>query len=207
MSIQISEPEEKKISHKQYKTDKNITKLKQLQINPLKKSHTKLYYNPHKKVSLLKSPSNRRKSSQNELRLKNKNKIIWDNKTIEEQYLDRKLNPRIKKYEHKTSYPKGDETDIYQEGINKLNEIKPTEELVNNIVNSLKEINKNIDNSSGASDFMGKSLKNEYLNTFTFFNENKKKFEELEEERKLTLQNTFINKFQKEVRNISNGYY
>ena len=191
------------ISKKISITDKNLPSVKKHHKKSFRKSR---FNNQIKVIPLLKPPNQRRKSEKLEIP-NNKSGIIWDNKTIEEQYLDRKLNPRIKKYEHKTSYPKGDETDIYQEGINKLNEIKPTEELVNNIVNSLKEINKNIDNSSGASDFMGKSLKNEYLNTFTFFNENKKKFEELEEERKLTLQNTFINKFQKEVRNIGNGYY
>ena len=121
-------------------TDQNLPKIKKH-----KKSFKKSRLNKESKfVPLLKPPSKRRKydekgNLQNEDNSRNQNGIIWDNKTIDEQYLDRKLHPRIKIDEPKTPYPDGDESDIYQEGINILNEIKPTEELLNNVVNSLME--------------------------------------------------------------------
>ena len=121
-------------------TDKNLPKVKKH-----KKSFKKAGFNKEVKVvPLLKPPSKRRKydengNLENEEKIHNKSGIIWDNKTIDEQYLDRKLHPRIKIDEPKTPYPDGDDNDVYQEGMNKLNEIKPTEELLNDVVNSLKE--------------------------------------------------------------------
>ena len=121
-------------------TDKNLPKVKKH-----KKSFKKARFKKEDKVvPLLKPPSKRRKydengNLENEEKIHNKSGIIWDNKTIDEQYLDRKLHPRIKIDEPKTPYPDGDDNDAYQEGMNKLNEIKPTEELLNDVVNSLKE--------------------------------------------------------------------
>ena len=103
----------------------------------IKRAGTKTNQDQIKVIPLLKPPSKRRKFDK-EGKSKNQENsqsgIIWDNKTIEEQYLDRKLHPRIKIDEPKTPYPDGDDGDIYQEGINKVNEIKLTEDLLNNVV-------------------------------------------------------------------------
>ena len=121
-------------------TDNNLPKVKKHK-KSTKKSR---FSNQIKVVPLLKPPSERRKYDENG-NLKNqeiirqKSGIIWDNKTIDEQYLDRIQHPRIKIDEPKTPYPDGDENDLYQEGMNKLNEIKPTQELLNEVVNSLLE--------------------------------------------------------------------
>ena len=50
-----------------------------------------------------------------------------------------------------------------------------------------------------------KAYGNEFTEALKFYNENKDKFDELNCERKITLQNTLINKFHKEVRNLSKG--
>ena len=163
-----------------------------------------------KVVPLLKPPSKRRKydengNLENEEKIHNKSGIIWDNKTIDEQYLDRKLHPRIKIDEPKTPYPDGDDNDAYQEGMNKLNEIKPTEELLNDVVNSLKENNEEKKKNLKTQELKKKAYGNEFTEALKFYNENKDKFDELNCERKITLQNTLINKFHKEVRNLSKG--
>ncbi len=187
-------------------TDKDLPKIKKH-----KKSFKKSRFNKEQKVvPLLKPPSKRRKydekgNLQNDDNSRNQNGIIWDNKTIDEQYLDRKLHPRIKIDEPKTPYPDGDESDIYQEGINKLNEIKPTEELLNNVVNSLMETNEEKKKNIKTNELKKKAYGNEYTAALKFYNENKEKFDELNGERKITLQNTLINKFHKEVRNLSKG--
>ena len=112
-------------------TDKDLPNVKKLNKDKksIKKTKTKSFQDKLKVVPLLKPPSKRRKFDK-EGKTKNQENsqtgIIWDNKTIEEQYLDRKLHPRIKIDEPKTPYPDGDDEDIYQEVINKVNEIKPT---------------------------------------------------------------------------------
>jgi len=76
-----------------------------------------------KVVPLLKPPNKRRKFDKEGKTTNQENSqtgIIWDNKTIEEQYLDRKLHPRIKIDEPKTRYPYGDDEDIYQKELIKL---------------------------------------------------------------------------------------
>ena len=187
-------------------TDKDLPKIKKR-----KKSFKKSRFNKEPKVvPLLKPPSKRRKydekgNLQNEENSINQNGIIWDNKTIDEQYLDRKLHPRIKIDEPKTPYPDGDESDIYQEGINKLNEIKPTEELLNDVVNSLMETNEEKKKNIKTNELKKKAYGNEYTAALKFYNENKEKFDDLNGDRKITLQNTLINKFHKEVRNLSKG--
>ena len=187
-------------------SDHELPKIKKIK-KPFKKSR---FNKESKVVPLLKPPSKRRKydengNLQNEENIQNHSGIIWDNKTIDEQYLDRKLHPRIKIDEPKTPYPDGDDSDIYQEGMNKLNEIKPTEELLNNVVNSLMEKNEEKKKNLKTNELKKKAYENEYTNALKFYNENKEKFEELNGERKITLQNTLINKFHKEVRNLSKG--
>jgi len=187
-------------------TDNNLPKVKKH-----KKSFKKARFNKEVKVvPLLKPPSKRRKydengNLENDEKIHNKSGIIWDNKTIDEQYLDRKLHPRIKIDEPKTPYPDGDDNDAYQEGMNKLNEIKPTEELLNDVVNSLKENNEEKKKNLKTQELKKKAYGNEFTEALKFYNENKDKFDELNCERKITLQNTLINKFHKEVRNLSKG--
>ena len=187
-------------------TDKNLPKVKKH-----KKSFKKARFKKEDKVvPLLKPPSKRRKydengNLENEEKIYNKSGIIWDNKTIDEQYLDRKLHPRIKIDEPKTPYPDGDDNDAYQEGMNKLNEIKPTEELLNDVVNYLKENNEEKKKNLKTQELKKKAYGNEFTEALKFYNENKDKFDELNCERKITLQNTLINKFHKEVRNLSKG--
>ena len=190
-------------------TDNNLPKVKKFHKKSIKKPRSK-FAAQVKVVPLLKPPSKRRKYNENGI-LKNKENahnqsgIIWDNKTIEEQFLERKLHPRIKIDEPKTPYPEGDDSDLYQEGINKLNEIKPTEEVLNNVVDSLMEKNNEKFSKSRTNELKKKAYGNEYTNALKFYNENKEKFEELTGERKICLQNTLINKFHKEVRSLSHG--
>ena len=187
-------------------TDHDLPKVKKH-----KKSFKKSRFSKEAKVvPLLKPPSQRRKydekgNLENDEKIQNKSSIIWDNKTIDEQYLDRKLHPRIKIDEPKTPYPDGDDNDVYQEGMNKLNEIKPTEELLNDVVNSLKENNEEKKKNLKTHELKKKAYGNEFTEALKFYNEHKDKFDELNCERKITLQNTLINKFHKEVRNLSKG--
>ena len=187
-------------------TDNNLPKVKKH-----KKSTKKSRFANHiKVVPLLKPPNERRKYDENG-NLKNqevirqKSGIVWDNKTIDEQYLDRVLHPRIKIDEPKTPYPDGDENDLYQEGMNKLNEIKPTEELLNEVVNSLKENDDEKKKNLKTKELKKKAYDNEYTKALKFYNENREKFEDLPLERKKSLTNTLINKFHKEVRDLSKG--
>jgi len=170
-----------------------------------KKSSRKGTQDQIKVIPLLKPPSKRRKFDKDGRTTNQDNSqggIIWDNKTIEEQYLDRKLHPRMKIDEPKTPYPDGDEDDLYQEGMNKVNETKPTEELLNNVVATLNEKFNNKNSKTG--ELKLKAYSNEYTKALKFYNENKK-FENLTGERKLCLRNTLINKFHKEVRSLSKG--
>ena len=187
-------------------TDNNLPKVKKHK-KSTKKSR---FANQIKVVPLLKPPNERRKYDENG-NLKNqevirqKSGIVWDNKTIDEQYLDRVLHPRIKIDEPKTPYPDGDENDLYQEGMNKLNEIKPTEELLNEVVNSLKENDDEKKKNLKTKELKKKAYDNEYTKALKFYNENREKFEDLPLERKKSLTNTLINKFHKEVRDLSKG--
>ena len=211
--MSIDNNEQKKISpEKSSLTENNLPKIKKIHKKSFKKSRTRLSNKQINIIPLLKPPNHRRNSKNGILKKENNSNntvigIKWDNKTIEEQFLDRKLHPRIKIDEPKTPYPEGDESDIYQEGINKLNEIKPTEELINNVVNSLFERNNEKFNKSKTDEYKKKAYSNEYTNALKFYNENKKKFDELDKDRKLSLENTLINKFHKEVRSFSNEKY
>ena len=173
--------------------EKNIQIAKKTCRKAFKKSK-KIIKNNIKVVSLLKSPSKQRKSNKNSF-YKNKNGIIWDNNILEKQNLEKKQHSKNKISNIKTLYPKGDESDIYQEGINKVNRIKPNEELLNKIVNSFLEKNKNNKN-----ELKEMTNDNEYSDYLNFF---KEKFDELENEKRISLQNTLINKFQNEFRNFN----
>ena len=210
MSLDKEKPKEnieENVQKRLSATDHNLPKIKKTHKKSFRKSRAN---NQIKVIPLLKPPSQRRKydengNLQNEENIKQKSGIIWDNKTIDEQYLDRKLHPRIKIDEPKTPYPDGDDNDLYQEGINKLNEIKPTEELLNDVVNSLLGKDEEEKKNSKTKELKKRAYENEYTKALQFYNENKDKFEDLSGERKLSLQNTLINKFHKEVRNLSKG--
>ena len=120
--------------------------------------------------------------------------IVWDNKTIEEHYLERKLHPRTKIDEPKTPYPDIAEG-VLQEG-DKDNEVKHTEEILNNVVDSLNDKDKN---KSNTKDLKKKAYSNEYTAALKFYNENKDKYEDFSGERKMSLENALINKFQNHV--------
>ena len=205
MSVEKERPETEELHlQKNSLTDNNLPKIKKH-----KKSFKKSRFKEEiKVVPLLKPPSKRRKYDENgnlknEEEIKSQTGIIWDDKTIEEQYLDRKLHPRVKIDEPKTPYPDGDENDVYQEGMNKLNEIKLTQELLNDVVNSLSENNEEKKKNQQSNELKKKAYANEYTNALKFYNENQEKYEELTGERKICLQNTLINKFHKEVRKLS----
>ena len=205
MSVEKERPETEELQLKKNSlTDNNLPKIKKH-----KKSFKKSRFKEEiKVVPLLKPPSKRRKYDENgnlknEEEIKSQTGIIWDDKTIEEQYLDRKLHPRVKIDEPKTPYPDGDENDVYQEGMNKLNEIKLTQELLNDVVNSLSENNEEKKKNQQSNELKKKAYANEYTNALKFYNENQEKYEELTGERKICLQNTLINKFHKEVRKLS----
>ena len=190
-------------------TDQDLPHIKKVrkEKKSIKRANTKTNQEQIKVVPLLKPPSKRRKFDKDG-KTKNQDNsqtgIIWDNKTIEEQYLDRKLHPRIKIDEPKTPYPDGDDEDIYQEGINKVNEIKLTEELLTNVVASLNEKDKE-KMKSNTIELKKRAYSNEYTTALKFYKENKEKYEDLTGERKMSLENTLINKFHKEVRNASIG--
>ena len=171
----------------------------------MKRARTKTFNEQMKVIPLLKPPNRRRKFDKEGKTTNQENiqsRIIWDNKTIEEHYLDRKLHPRVKIDEPKTPYPDGNDEDIYQEGINKVNEIKPTEELINNVVASLNEKDKE-KKTSNSKELKKRAYSNEFTAALKFYNENKEKYEDLSGERKICLENTLINKFHKEERNLS----
>ena len=210
------ENENKKVKENCDENNKNETNLTGKDLPIIKKLHkdkktfkktkTKPFQDKLKVVPLLKPPNKRRKFDKEGKTQNQENSqsgIIWDNKTIEEQYLDRKLHPRIKIDEPKTPYPDGDDEDIYQEGINKVNEIKPTEELLNNVVASLNE--KEEKKESNTQELKKKAYANEFNIALKFYKENKEKYDDLSGERKICLENTLINKFHKEVRNLSKG--
>ena len=199
MSLEKTNSKENNIPAKLSNMEKNIPKTKKICRKAFKKSRKRLINNNIKVVPLLKSPSKRRKSIKNGF-YKNKNGIIWDNKTIEKQNLDRNLHHKNKISAIKTLYPNGDESDIYQEGINKLNRIKPNEDIINKIVNSFLEKNNEKLNKNDINELREITCGNECVDYLNFF---KEKLGELENEKKLSLQNTLINKFQKEVRNLS----
>ena len=196
MSCEAENEKKRQKSHENNKNQNNSEEQNpQIKINKKERRATRKISNAQKKVvPLLKPPSKRRKFDK-EGKTINQEKIqtgiIWDNKTIEEQYLDRKLHPRVKIDEPKTPYPDGDEEDVYQEGINKVNEIKPTQELLNNVVASLNK-EKNDENNSNTKELKIKAYSNEYTKALQFYNDNKEKYEDLSGERKMCLKNTLI---------------
>ena len=211
MSHEISKEKDNSNNNSQKQTNGEeqaptfVKKLKK-EKKTIKKAATKTFSDRKKVVPLLKPPSRLRRFNKNEKETNQENSltgIVWDNKTIEEQYLERKLHPRLKIDEPKTPYPGGNDEDIYEEGLNKVNEIKPTEELLNNVVAALNEKENDDKKKSNIYELKKKAYTNEYTHALKFYEENKEKFDDLSGERKICLENTLINKFQKEIRSLS----
>jgi hypothetical protein len=181
-------------------TDKDLPRFKKHK-KSFKKTRTKTVHDDKKIVPLLKPPSKRRKFTKDWKESNQENSqagIVWDNKTIEEHYLERKLHPRTKIDEPKTPYPDIAEG-VLQEG-DKDNEVKHTEIILNNVVDSLNDKDKN---KSNTKDLKKKAYSNEYTAALKFYNENKDKYEDFSGERKMSLENALINKFQNESKNIN----
>ena len=135
--------------------------------------------------------------------------IIWDNKAIDEQKSYRIKHRLSNMQRHKmkslsrTKYNSaviGVEDDEYLKNLIKVNQITLTDELIKNITNLLNEPKefKKIRNKSthvkipNTFDLHRKAIKNAAENIHVFEGV-------LDDESKITLQNTIINKFHKEV--------
>ena len=122
--------------------------------------------------------------------------IVWDNKTIEEQYEERKLHPCQKIDEPKTPYLPYEGDDEYLKKITEVNKLEGTEDVLNDVMNKLK----NVKNETQKEEEFLKKRHKAYANEFTeaqkFRNEHidddEKAHNELEEK---TINNTLINKF------------
>ena len=135
--------------------------------------------------------------------------IKWDNKAIDEQnaYRQRHRLSTVQRHKMKsvsqTKYNSaviGVEDDDYLKNLIKVNQIKVTDELIKNIIkifNEPKEYKKVRNNSTRLKipfkfDFHSNAIKSAAKNINVFDGE-------LDLESKITLQNTIINKFHKEV--------
>ena len=125
--------------------------------------------------------------------------IVWDNKTIEEQYLERKLHPRQKIDEPKTPYtPYEEGDDIYLQKINEVNKIQPTEDVLNSVFNQLENVKTEGQKEEEFLQKRHKAYANEFTEAKKFFKENENINNEDEHDKELieeTINNTLINKF------------
>ena len=141
--------------------------------------------------------------------------IKWDNKAIDEQN-DYRKNHRLSNAQlykikslSRTKFNSniiGEDDDQYLKNLIKVNEIKVTDELIKNIIKKLqrpKEDKISRNHSTGLKTPYKFEL---YSNSNSSSTENLDVFDEyLDDEKKITLQNTIINKFHKEVlENIKN---
>lgn len=174
--------------------NENITKNKSDKINKSKKY--KKHYK-QKSISILK------KEGTNLLAQKNSNSIKWDNQVIDEQNEHKKENKDIKKMKSQslTKYLNyKDEEDLYTKNLNKLNELKFSDECMKNMMDSLKKPNELncgeqkykelIDHKNEVE----KILSKDEINVFD---------DNLDYESKITLKNTLLNKFHREIRGNS----
>ncbi len=136
----------------------------------------------------------------------NNSGIKWDNKTIDEQKDYRKNHPldkeKLKSSISKYSTSVSDKDDIYMKGLNKVNQMKETDELISRIFNSLNESNTNKKCLKRNRSCLSLKCKKAFsLKDLYNFTEVEKIFDDnLEEEQKLTLQNTLYNKLSKKVK-------
>ena len=190
-------------SKKNHYSSKNKSKKKAIkEKKTIKKlpSHSNI-----KVVPLLKPPSKRRKFNKDgkmviDKKEHNQSGIKWDNKIIQDLCLEKKQHPKIK--EEKTLYPDGDKEDLYEEAVNKVNEIKPTEEILNNVIDVLNNKGEN-EKKLELKRIKKRTYSSQYPKTLKFYDDICNKFDNLSGENKISLQNTLINKFHKEVRDLS----
>ena len=125
--------------------------------------------------------------------------IKWDDKTIEEQKDYRKKHP-LDKEKLKNSISRyasiDDNNDIYIQGLNKVNQINSNDGIINKIFNALNESSKKKYLKRNKSCLMlGRFKRKLNLKNFYKITEKEGIFDEnLEDEQKLTLQNTLFNK-------------
>ena len=151
---------------------------------------------------ILKRRQNKRKISHFLPKQKNETNNIgikWDDKTIEEQKDYRKKHP-LDKEKLKNSISRyasiDDNNDIYIQGLNKVNQINSNDEIINKIFNSLNESSKKKNLKRNKSCLaLGRFKRKLNLINFYKITEKEKIFDDnLEDEQKLTLQNTLFNK-------------
>ena len=135
------------------------------------------------------------------------NGIKWDDLSINEQNDYRKNHPldkeKLKGSQSKyTSSVIVNDDDGYIKGLNKVNQINPNDEIINKILNALKEntITKKDLKRNKSCLMIGKFRTVFNLKQFYLITEKEKIFDEsLGEEQKLTLKNTLFNKINKGV--------
>ena len=128
---------------------------------------------------------------------KDRKSIMWDNKTIEEQYEERRLHPRQKIDEPKTPYipyEKGD--DEYLKKVTEVNKIEGTEDVLNDVINQLKNVKNETQKEEEFLEKRHKVYANEFKEAQKFREEHEKDDEKIRNElEEKTINNTLINKF------------
>ncbi len=144
---------------------------------------------------LLKHHTKNKESEKDEK--KDRKSIMWDNKTIEEQYEERRLHPRQKIDEPKTPYipyEKGD--DEYLKKVTEVNKIEGTEDVLNDVINQLKNVKNETQKEEEFLEKRHKVYANEFKEAQKFREEHEKDDEKIRNElEEKTINNTLINKF------------
>jgi hypothetical protein len=144
---------------------------------------------------LLKHHTKNKESEKDEK--KDRKSIMWDNKTIEEQYEERRLHPCQKIDEPKTPYipyEKGD--DEYLKKVTEVNKIEGTEDVLNDVINQLKNVKNETQKEEEFLEKRHKVYANEFKEAQKFREEHEKDDEKIRNElEEKTINNTLINKF------------
>ena len=144
---------------------------------------------------LLKHHTKNKESEKDEK--KDRKSIMWDNKTIEEQYEERRLHPRQKIDEPKTPYipyEKGD--DEYLKKVTEVNKIEGTKDVLNDVINQLKNVKNETQKEEEFLEKRHKVYANEFKEAQKFREEHEKDDEKIRNElEEKTINNTLINKF------------
>ena len=152
---------------------------------------------PHKEDKPIKPLLKHHKDKKNEKdEKKERRSIMWDNKTIEEQFEERKLHPCQKIDEPDTPYIPYEGDDEYLKKVTEVNKIEATEDVLNDVANKLKNIKNEAQKEEEFLQKRHKAYANEFTEALKFRKENEeddeKAHNELEEK---TINNTLINKF------------
>ena len=169
-------------------------------------------------TGILKRQKNRNRKTSHFMhkeKITNANTIKWDNETIEQQKDYRKNHPldkeKLKNAISKYSNPVIDNDDAYMKALNKVNQINANDEIICKIFNDLNEKNtgkKKCMKRNKSCLLIGKFKRKFDLKKFYSITEKEKIFDDnLEEEQKLTLQNTLYNKINKNVDDKNNNPY